>query len=114
MDEAKLTWGEAPRDTMERWPKLPDGTPERAVFLADTFEADAQADMLVGMLRAYDIPAVKRYAKDGTLGKVVLGFSGYGVALYVPESMLEDAKNLLTPVEDSPANAPTSEQSNHL
>lgn len=99
-DEVKLSWGQTPRDVMERWPKGEDGAPERAVFLTDTFEADSQADLLIEMLRAYGIPAAKRYAKDGTLGKVVLGFSGYGVALYVPESMLEDARNLLKPVDD--------------
>lgn len=102
MDEAKLTWGKEAHDLTERWPKTEDGSPEKAVFLTDTFEADAQADMLVQMLRAYGIPAAKRYDKDGTLGKVVLGFSGYGVALYVPESMLEDAQNLIRPADVEP------------
>ena len=111
MDEVKLTWGEAANDLAERWPKDAEGKPERAVFLTDTFEADAQADMLIQMLRAYGIPAAKHYAKDGTLGKVVLGFSGYGVAIYVPESMLEDAKALLEPVEDIDAEAGETEQS---
>jgi hypothetical protein len=100
MDDPKLTWGTTPRDIAELWPKSEDGAPEKAVFLVDTFEADSQADLTVEMLRAYGIPAVRRYAKDGTLGKVVLGFSGYGVALYVPESMLEDARALLTPAEE--------------
>ena len=100
MEDVKLTWGGAPRDLLERWPKGEDGTPEKAVFLTDTFEADAQADMLVQKLLAYGIPAVRRYEKDGTLGKVVLGFSGYGVGLYVPESMAEDARELLRPVPD--------------
>ena len=100
MDEIKLSWGEAPDDLAERWPKGEDGKPERAVFLTDATEADAQANMLIEMLRSYGIPAAKHYAKDGTLGKVVLGFSGYGVGLYVPESMLEDARALLTPVDD--------------
>ena len=110
MDEAKLTWGEAPRDLMEHWPKAEDGTLEKAVFLTNTFEADAQADMLIEMLRAYGIPAAKRYDKDGTLGKVMLGFSGYGVALYVPESMLEDAQNLLTPADAAELEDDTQEQ----
>ena len=101
MEEPKLSWGREERGLAERWPKAADGTPEKAVFLTDAFEADAQADLLVEMLRAYGIPAAKRYAKDGTLGKVVLGFSGYGVSLYVPESMLEDAQNLIKPAEDA-------------
>ncbi|MBQ9459643.1 MAG: hypothetical protein IJU66_06885 [Oscillospiraceae bacterium] len=101
MDDSMLSWGAAPRDVAERWPKGEDGAPEKAAFLVDTFEADSQADLTVEMLRAYGIPAIRRYAKDGTLGKVVLGFSGYGVALYVPESMLEDARALLEPAEDA-------------
>ncbi len=101
MDEPKLSWGQTPRDLLERWPKGADGTPEKAVFLTDAFEADAQADLLVEMLRAYGIPVAKRYAKDGTLGKVVLGFSGYGVSLYVPESLLDDARALIRPAGSS-------------
>ncbi len=99
MDGPKLTWGKESHDLAERWPKSADGTPERAVFLTDTFEADAQADLLVNMLRSYDIPVMKKYEKDGTLGKVVLGFSGYGASLYVPESMLEDAQALIQPAD---------------
>ena len=57
--------------------------------------------MLLEMLRAYDIPAMKKCEHHGALGKVVLGFSGTGVSLYVPESMLEDARNLLEPVDEA-------------
>ena len=41
---------------------------------------------------------------DGTLGKVLFGTPSGGVGLYVPESMLEDARNLLAPVEESTRN----------
>ena len=101
MDEPKLTWGKTPSDLSDRWPKTEAGELEAPAFLTSTVEADAQADLIVQMLRAYDIPVIKKYDKDGTLGKVVLGMSGYGVSLYVPQSMLEDAQNLLTPAEDS-------------
>ena len=48
---------------------------------------------------------MKKYdEKDGTLGKVLFGTPSGGVGLYVPESMLEDAKNLLAPVEESTRN----------
>ncbi len=110
MDEPKLSWGRTPNDLTERWPKAADGTPEKAVFLTDAFEADAQADLLVGMLRSYDIPVIKKYERDGALGKVVLGFSGYGASLYVPESMLEDAQNLIRPAEDAEAESESTEQ----
>ena len=99
-DESKLTWGREPCDLAERWPRAEDGTPEQAAFLTSVVEAGSQADLVVQMLRSYDIPVIKQYDKDGTLGKVVLGFSGYGVSLYVPASMLEDAQNLLKPVDE--------------
>jgi len=100
-DEPKLTWGREPRDLMEHWPRQADGTPEEPVFLTDVMEADSEADLLISLLRSYDIPVMKRYERDGTLGRVVLGFSGYGARLYVPQSMLEDAQNLIQPVDDT-------------
>ena len=46
-------------------------------------------------LTAYGIPCFKYYDKEGGAGKVINGFSGFGVGLYVPASMAEDAQNLL-------------------
>ena len=95
MSFPKLSWGREKHDLADRWPKGPDGTPEE----------DNAAGMTVEMLRAYGIPVMKKYdEKDGTLGKVLFGTPSGGVGLYVPESMLEDAKNLLAPVEESTRN----------
>ena len=101
MDGAKLSWGRAPGNPAERWPKNAAGEPEQGAFLTRLFGDEVRVDMTVEMLRAYGIPAVKHCGDHGTLGKVVLGFSGTGTALYVPESMLEDARNLLRPVGDT-------------
>lgn len=98
-NEVNLTWGREAHDLLERWPKLPDGTPETPAFLTTAAEAGGQADLLIEMLRSYQIPVIKKYAHEGALGKVVLGFSGYGADLYVPESMLEDARNLMQPAD---------------
>ena len=96
MSFPKLSWGREKHDLVDRWPKGPDGTPEKPTFLADS---------TVEMLRAYGIPVMKKYDdKDGTLGKVLFGTPSGGVGLYVPESMLEDARNLLAPVEESTRN----------
>ena len=43
------------------------------------------------MLEGYGIPAFK----NGSLGKVLCGFAGQGVELYVPASRLEEARELL-------------------
>ena len=94
MSFPKLSWGREKHDLADRWPKGPDST-----------EEDNAAGMTVEMLRAYGIPVMKKYDdKDGTLGKVLFGTPSGGVGLYVPESMLEDAKNLLAPVEESTRN----------
>lgn len=43
------------------------------------------------MLESFGIPAFK----VGTQGKVLLGFAGLGVEIYVPASRLEEAQMLL-------------------
>ena len=97
----KLSWGREKHDLAARWPKGADGAPEMPVLLVDSTEEDNAAGMTIEMLRAYGIPVMKQYAEDGTLGKVLFGTPGSGVGLYVPESMLEDARNLLVPVDES-------------
>ena len=101
-DEVKLTWGKAEHDLSERWPKSADGTPEEPALLTVAMDTNAEADMLCSMLRAYDIPVLRRYEGDGAFGKVVLGTPSSGTALYVPSSMLEDAKNLIRPIDEIP------------
>ena len=74
MSFPKLSWGREKHDLADRWPKGPDGTPEKPAFLADSTEEDNAAGMTVEMLRAYGIPVMKKYDdKDGTLGKVLFG-----------------------------------------
>ena len=90
-DEVKLTWGKAEHDLSERWPKNADGTNEQPAFLTLVMDTNAEADMLCSMLRA-----------DGAFGKVVLGTPGHGTELYVPASMLEDAKALIRPIDEIP------------
>ena len=46
------------------------------------------------MLQAYDIPTLCMERGNGNLGRVYLGISGYGVDIYVPKSLLNDAKQL--------------------
>ena len=82
MSFPKLSWGREKHDLADRWPKGPDGTPEKPAFLADSTEEDNAAGMTVEMLRAYGIPVMKKYDdKDGTLGKVLFGTPSGGVGL---------------------------------
>ena len=101
MDQAKDYWAREEKDLLDRWSKGEDGEYESPAFLTDAVEAGGEAELLCQMLRSYGIPALRRYEKDGTLGKVVLGFSGYGVKLYVPASRLEEARDLMKPVDEA-------------
>ena len=84
------------------WPKDAAGQDEKAVLLKQTFDSAADADTIISLLSAYGVPCFKYYDREGGAGKVINGFSGFGVSLYVPASRLEEAKELLTaqPVED--------------
>ncbi len=91
----ELSWGKSvPSDLLERWPKTPSGEPEKAVFLCNCKALDLGDELKINMLEAYGIPCLRDYPGDGSFGKVVLGMSGQGTDIYVPESMLEEARNL--------------------
>lgn len=96
MDEqARAHWGRADHDLLDRWPKDAAGELEAPALLKDLQDTGGIADMTVAQLEAYGIPVLKKYDGESSLGRVVLGFSGYGVSLYVPASRLEEARGLL-------------------
>jgi len=87
------TWGFG-RD-VPAWPTDEKGEKIRAVLLRHTFDSAAEADMTISLLSAYGIPCFPYYDGEGVTGKVISGFSGYGAALYVPETMHDEAVALL-------------------
>ena len=95
-------WNFTGKPDVPAWPKDPQGQDEKAVLLMQTFDSPADTDMIISLLAAYGIPCFKYYDKEGGAGKVISGFSGYGVSLYVPASQLDEAKDLLAsqPVEE--------------
>ena len=95
-------WSFTGRPDAPAWPKDAAGQDEKAVLLTSTFDSPADADTVISLLSAYGVPCFKYYDREGGAGKVISGFSGYGVSLYVPASRLEEARELLaaTPVED--------------
>ena len=79
----------------EQWPTNAEGDKEKPVFLTGCSPLDLEAESLQAMLRAYGIPSIRTAPGDGQFGELILGMSGTGVDIYVPESMLEDAKVLM-------------------
>ena len=99
----ELSWGKSlPSDLLERWPKSPSGEPEKALFLCNCRAPDLVDEIMINMLEAYGIPCLRDYPGNGSFGKVVLGMSGQGTDIYVPESRLEEARSLLTAEAEEP------------
>ena len=88
-------WNFTGKPDVPAWPKDAQGRDEKAVLLTQTFDSPADTDMIISLLAAYGVPCFKYYDLDGGAGKVINGFSGYGASLYVPQTMLEEAKNIL-------------------
>lgn len=84
------------------WPTDEKGEKEKAVLLKSTFDSPAETDLTISLLASCGIPCFKYYAKEGGAGKVINGFSGYGADLYVPESRLQEARDILNapPMEE--------------
>ena len=95
-------WNFTGKPDVPAWPKDAQGQDEKAVLLMQTFDSPADTDMIISLLAAYGIPCFKYFDYEGGAGKVINGFSGYGASLYVPASLLEDAKEILEaePVEE--------------
>lgn len=92
MSEPKIEWGRAELNgLLERWPKDEDGQPEKARLLCRASCVDMSDRLLVNMLEAYGIPCLSVDPGDGGFGRVVLGMSGPGVDIYVPENLYDDA-----------------------
>ena len=94
-DKHDIEWGRQEYSgLLSRWPKDEKGNPEAPVFLCAEKNLDMSDELLVNMLEAYQIPCLRIYPGDGSFGRVILGASGWGVNIYVPESLYEDAKAL--------------------
>lgn len=91
MNWAQRKYGQA----YENWPRDAAGETVPPAFLIHCSPLDMQADMLQNMLEAFGVPSVRRLPGDGQFGEVMLGMSGSGVDIYVPETMLEEAKALM-------------------
>ena len=93
--EEQLKWGRAINGSLlERWPKDESCQPETPAFLCNCSNNDMGDELRINMLEAYGIPCLRVYPGDGSFGKVVLGMSGPGTDIYVPQSLLNDAKAL--------------------
>ena len=95
-DESKIKWGKfMDGELLEDWPKDDSGEPEEPAYLCQRKSTDLSDQLTVNMLQAYGIPSLCMERGNGNLGRLVLGISGYGVDIYVPASLLADARTLI-------------------
>ena len=95
-DDVQFSWGRSgPELVSDRWPKDAEGRAEEATFLCTCSNTDLSDTLLVGMLESFGIPCLRDYPGNGSFGRVIMGTSGTGVDIFVPKSMLEEAKLLI-------------------
>ena len=94
-------WGRAGSEFVaDRWPRDEEGRAEESAFLCTCAGTDMSDTLTVNMLEAYGIPCVRNYPGNGAFAHVIMGASGTGVDIFVPKSMLEEAKMLIEGVEN--------------
>lgn len=94
-DELSFSFGKLPGELLKRWPKADDGEPVRPRYLTHCSSTDMSDALLINMLEAYGIPALRVCPGDGEFGRLILGMSGTGTDILVPETLYEDAKALM-------------------
>ena len=100
MTDKEFGWSNLPGELLKKWPVGEDGEPVPPAFLVHCKSSDLEDMLTVNMLDAYGIPALRVYPGDGGFGRVVLGMSGTGADILVPETLLEDAKALMEAESD--------------
>jgi hypothetical protein len=78
-----------------QWPNDEDGNPVPPAYLMHVGGGPLDVELTLNLLEAYGIAHVSKYPFDGLFGKLILGHAPLGMELYVPETMLEDAQNIL-------------------
>ena len=88
-----MSWGFSKQKDM--WPEDESGEPVSPAFLTHIDGGPLDTELTLNLLEAYGIPYINEYPHNGTVGVVIMGQPLSGMDVYVPETLLEDAMNLL-------------------
>lgn len=89
-------WGFAKNwNKLDDWPADEKGEKIKPAFLMHVGGAPVDMEVELNVLDAYNIPTILQYPNNGDFGRIIIGHAGGGVDIYVPETMLDDAKNIL-------------------
>ena len=82
------------------WPKDDNGEPVAPAFLMTVTGTQMDYELAISLLRSFAIPTLRDFPDTAGLAKIILGFAGTGMDVYVPENMLEFAREVMKPVDD--------------
>ena len=77
------------------WPDDDSGGPVPPAFLMCLYGGPLDTELTLNLLEAYGIPHICEYPRNGFIGQLFMGQSSSGMDVYVPETMLEDARNII-------------------
>ena len=77
------------------WPVDDGGELVPPAFLKHIHGGPLDMELTLNLLEAYGIPHVSEYPNNGLFGKLILGHPPGVMEVFVPETMLEDAQNVL-------------------
>jgi len=77
------------------WPNTVTGEAVPPAFLTHIYGGPLDTELTLNLLEAYGIPHICDYPSNGLFGKLIMGQSAGGIKVFVPETMLEDAQNVL-------------------
>ena len=81
-------------DDIPAWPMEDDGQKVKGAVLMYA-KNPVELDMTQTLLHAYGIPTVANAPNQGFFSEVIFGSDLLGATLYVPETRLEEARELL-------------------
>ena len=79
-----------------QWPMDENGEPVPPVYLKHISGGPLDLEIALNLLEAYGIPHISEYPNNGQFGKLIFGHPPSGMEVFVPETMLEDAKNVMS------------------
>lgn len=86
------------------WPLDDNNKPVKPALLTTVMGTQMDYEMTISLMQSFGIPTIRDYPNAIQNAKILLGFSGAGMDVYVPENMLELAKELLNsepmPIEE--------------
>jgi hypothetical protein len=78
------------------WPEISGGEMVPPVFFRHIHGGPLDMELTLNLLEAYGIPTVCRYPNNGLFGKLIVGYPPGGMDVFVPETLLNDARDIFS------------------